>query len=65
MHVSYNCSLNLHHALSVILDLGTGGVTISFSPQRKDSKAALSEEIFEQCAVCTAQHLESLSINTL
>lgn len=37
MHVGYNCSLNLHHALSVIPDLGTGVATIWSSPQRKDS----------------------------
>lgn len=50
---------------SGISDLGTGVVTISFSPHRKDSKAALSEEIFEWCALGTAQHPQALSISKL
>lgn len=51
--------------VSVMLGLGTEVVTISFSLQRKDSKAVLSGDTFEQFAVHTAQHPKMLRINML
>lgn len=51
--------------VSVVLSLGTGVVTVSFPLQRKDSKAVLYGDIFEQFVVCSAQHPKFPMINML
>ena len=47
-----------------MLGLGTGVLAVSFSLQRKDSKA-LSGDTFERFAAHTAQHPKIPGINTL